>query len=162
MTTQTLFIGGRWRDGAAQRPIRCPYDGSLAGSMSEARHDDVLEAIEHARMGSVELGAAARAAVLTGAAERLASRRMEFARLIVAEAGTALKDALREVERALSLLLGYAEEAKRMQGQCVGTDVTPDAPRRLAISWRVPVGVVFAVTPFNRQTVNTSYVGCEV
>jgi acyl-CoA reductase-like NAD-dependent aldehyde dehydrogenase len=54
------------------------------------------------------------------------------------------------VRRAVILLRVCAEEAKRTSGEAIPTDVTADRKRNLAVTVRVPIGLVCAITPFNR------------
>src|SRR5205085_2534015 len=89
-----------------------------------------------------------RAALLRAAAEALAQRREEFAVGITREAGVCLKESRREVERACGNLLVAAEEATRINGEAL--PVGTGGSRKLALTVREPVGVVCAITPFNR------------
>ncbi len=61
-----------------------------------------------------------------------------------------MKEARKEVRRAVTLLRVCAEEAKRISGEAIPTDVTADRKRNLAVTVRVPIGLVCAITPFNR------------
>ena len=49
-TRQQLFIGGRWRDGAAAREYeqRFPYTGEVVGSAAAAGREDARAAVEAA------------------------------------------------------------------------------------------------------------------
>jgi acyl-CoA reductase-like NAD-dependent aldehyde dehydrogenase len=96
------------------------------------------------------LSAYERAEILDTAATAIHQDRAEFSRLICAESGIALRDCAREVARAVGQLRFCAEESKRITGEAIPTDVGPGRTRRFAVTVREPVGVVLAITPFNR------------
>src|SRR5690606_19818369 len=86
-TPATLFIDGTWVPAASgeSREIRCPADGELVDTVSEAGHADVEAAIAAARAafdgGAWPATAAAeRGDLLLRVAARLRQRTEEFAR----------------------------------------------------------------------------------
>ncbi|MFJ8473569.1 aldehyde dehydrogenase family protein [Kitasatospora sp. NPDC094011] len=87
-----------------------------------------------------------RASVLLRAADLVSGRAREFAALITAEAGICVTESAREVERAVANLRVAAAEAERIRGESIPI---PGAGR-LAVTVPEPVGVVAAITPFNR------------
>lgn len=73
----------------------------------------------------------------------------ELSRTISTEAGKPIKYSRGEVKRAAITMLFSAEESKRIYGETIPLDVEPRGINRLAYYTRVPIGPVFAVTPFN-------------
>ena len=72
-------------------------------------------------------------------------KREELGRLVTAENGKPLKEALGEVDYAVSYIDWYAEEAKRIYGRTVPANVTH---KRIVVT-REPIGMVAAITPWN-------------
>ena len=146
------FIGGQWTDGGTPIPVRDKYTGKVIGTVPEARREDVEAAVAAAQEGAKAMAALPawrRAEILRGAAERIRSQKEEFARLIAAEAGKALKWARAEVERAIWTFTIAAEEARRIEGEVIPLDAVPAGEGYFGFYIRRPVGVVAAITPFN-------------
>jgi aldehyde dehydrogenase (NAD+)/aldehyde dehydrogenase len=127
-----------------------PYTGEEVGSVPAASAAEAEAAARAAAGHSLDLSPAERAELLERAAAAVLDRSDELVASIVAEAGTAAKDATREVRRAATILRACGEEARRLVGQAIPTDVTSGAPRRLAVTSYEPIGTVLAITPFNR------------
>lgn len=124
-----------------------PFSGERVGSVPRQSAADVERAVAAARARQA-LDLDGRAELLGAVARELEGRSDEFARRISAEAGIALKESKKEVARACGNLQAAAEEAKRIRGEAIPIPSTHG--ERIAITRRVPVGVVGALTPFNR------------
>jgi aldehyde dehydrogenase (NAD+)/aldehyde dehydrogenase len=135
------------RPAPAELTVRSPYTGETVGTVRPNGVDDVRRAVAAAR-SAPRLTPEERAAMLRAAAGTMDARRDELAVLIGREAGICLRDGRREVERARRNLVTAAEEATRIHGEALGIEA--GAGRKLALTLREPVGVVGAITPFNR------------
>jgi aldehyde dehydrogenase (NAD+)/aldehyde dehydrogenase len=124
-----------------------PYTGKVVGVAPRHRAADVDAAVAAAR-ARPRLAPEDRAKVLAAAARAVGERADELARSITAEAGVCLKESAKEVARARGNLEVAAEEAKRVHGEAL--QVPGTGGKRMAITVREPVGVVGAITPFNR------------
>lgn len=152
MIEQKLFIGGRWQEGAGYQDVKNKYNAQVIGKVAVARPEDVDAAIKAAEKASrtmAKFPAHGRAAVLSKTASLLEQRKDEIARTIAAEAGKAIKYSRREVERAISICVYAAEEAKRIHGETLPLDAVPSGENYFGFWTRRPVGVVVAITPFN-------------
>lgn len=133
--------------------VRSPFDGKELGRVPIASAADVDQAVTAAGRAFAELGLALtpfdRSQMLMALHERLSTEREDFAQLITAETGKVIRESRAEMERALFTLQFAAEEAKRIHGRVLSCDVTPRRTGRVAHVYRVPRGVVGAVTPFN-------------
>ncbi|MCK9896084.1 aldehyde dehydrogenase family protein [Frankia sp. AgB32] len=145
-----LFSGGRWSPGVGVAEVRNPYTDDVVGTVAHANAEQALEAVRRLGAARSELTAYDRGDILAATAELLHRERAEVSATICQESGLAIADARREVDRATTQLRYYAEESKRITGETIRTDVTSARQRRLAITTREPIGVVCAVTPFNR------------
>jgi acyl-CoA reductase-like NAD-dependent aldehyde dehydrogenase len=90
-----------------------------------------------------------RARVLRTAADLIAARSDEFARLIAREAGKALKHATAEVARSVETFTFAGEEARRIHGETIPMDASASGVGRIGFYLRMPLGVIAAITPFN-------------
>src|SRR3990172_3896014 len=82
----------------------------------------------------------ARAKVLLHISESLAAQKEEFARLITEEVQKPLKEARRELDRAIFTFRWASEEAKRFGGEWLPLDVDQAGEGRLALVRRFARG----------------------
>ncbi|TML61399.1 MAG: aldehyde dehydrogenase family protein [Actinobacteria bacterium] len=143
-----MVLDAELRDRGAFLDVRSPFTGEVIGEVPRDGPAEAAAAAAAVRPGKGTLAPEERAALLRAAAEALAQRREEFAVGITREAGVCLKESRREVERACGNLLVAAEEATRINGEAL--PVGTGGSRKLALTVREPVGVVCAITPFNR------------
>jgi malonate-semialdehyde dehydrogenase (acetylating)/methylmalonate-semialdehyde dehydrogenase len=146
----THWIGGRAVEGTSGRSgaVYNPATGRQTGAVDLASVEEVDAAVQAAKAAfaswrSVSL--ARRAELLFAIRELVHERKEEIARILVAEHGKVLSDAMGEVTRGLEVIEfacgiptllkgGFSEQAS------TGVDV---------YSIRQPVGVVAGITPFN-------------
>jgi len=145
-----LLIDGEWIETEQKIVVRNPFDNEIVGYASRATREQTLSAARHAKAYVSTLTAYDRSEILLGTAAQIEREEDEFAAQIVAECGTCVTEARKEVRRAVTLLRVCAEEAKRITGEAIPTDVTAERKRNLAVTLRVPIGLVCAITPFNR------------
>ncbi|HLE99803.1 MAG TPA: aldehyde dehydrogenase family protein [Gaiellaceae bacterium] len=149
-TEGKLLIGGEWIETGEWIDVRSPYDGSLVGRVPKAGAGEARRAIGAAEAAMrTPLPAHERAAILDRVAAALAERQDEVARTISAEAGKPMKAARIEASRAVSTYTMAAVEARKLAGEAVPMDASPAGQGKLALTLRVPIGVVGAISPFN-------------
>jgi glyceraldehyde-3-phosphate dehydrogenase (NADP+) len=133
--------------------IRSPVDGSVVGQVHEFSSDEIDVAVASARAAQpswAEEPVDARARILSAAADGLEARADELAELLVMEVAKARKDARDEVLRSADFIRFTAEEGKRIVGDAQFSDAFPRQRRnKLSVSYRVPVGCVLAIPPYN-------------
>lgn len=91
----------------------------------------------------------ARSEILSNASRLVHGRREDFARLIAMEGGKPIKFSRKEANRASLTLQFSAEEAKRIHGETIPFEAEPRGQDRTGYWYRVPSGLVVAITPFN-------------
>lgn len=91
----------------------------------------------------------ARAKILTAIAEGLEKDAEAYAKLICEEVAKPLKEARREVARAVFTFKWAAEETKRFTGEMLPLDLDANSEGRFALTRRVPRGPALFITPFN-------------
>lgn len=153
MTRSGLYIDGDWlsADGRPVRKVLNPWDGSVVATLADAVPADVRAAVTAAvrAMAGPPLTPYLRYEILYRAGELMMERAAEFAQLLVAETGKPIRDARKEVTRAVHAVRLCAEEAKRIGGDVVPLDGAPGSEHRIAFTLPAPVGPVCAITAFN-------------
>lgn len=154
MTVETkgLFLNGKWNTKERTYPLHSPYSGELLAKISKANADDVDEAIKSAHQTfqtMKELPAYKRGEILFKVANLIRDQKEELARIIALEAGKPIKTARGEIDRTAATYQFAGEEAKRIYGETIPMDAAPGGENRLGMTWREPLGVVSAITPFN-------------
>ncbi|MFI2208134.1 aldehyde dehydrogenase family protein [Streptomyces sp. NPDC020141] len=152
-STHAFWLAGRQAAGETSFDVTNSWDGRLVGRVSVPTEDQVEEAVAAAYAVREEFAATpahVRAAALDHVSRRLAERTEEIALLISAENGKPLKWARGEVGRAVSVFRFAAEEARRFNGgEAQRLDTDPGGVGRLALTRRIPKGVVLGIAPFN-------------
>jgi phosphonoacetaldehyde dehydrogenase len=141
---------GAGRSGERAIAVGNPFTGQSIGTVPKATLEEVREAFATAHAAKIMLTRFERAAILNRAAEIIRARLDEVAKLITAEAGLCLKDAIYEAGRVSDVLLFGANEVLKDDGQIFSCDLTHHGKKRRVYTQRGPLlGVITAITPFN-------------
>jgi aldehyde dehydrogenase (NAD+) len=144
------YIDGKWRPGTGSWDIIDfnPYDGEKLASITIATVDEVDQAYRAAARAQkqwADTNAYARRAVFERALRLIEEREQEIAEVIIAElGGTRLKAAF-ELHLAKEFLRESVNLALRPEGRLIPSPVDGKENRL----YRVPVGVVGVISPFN-------------
>ena len=145
-----LLLDGQWVETGDWLDVRSPYSGDVVARVARAGAAETRRAIDAAeRAMQTPLPAHKRAEILVRVAGLLGRRADEVARQLSAEAGKPLKAARVEVARAMSTYTMAAVEARTLAGEVVPMDGTQAGEGKLALTLRIPIGVVGAISPFN-------------
>ena len=150
--TYGFVIGGELAAPEKRVAVRSPYSSDVVGWTGEATALEVERALAAgaaARDAMAALPAHRRRDALLELENALRLNQDELAALMAQEAGKPLRDARAEVRRGLLTVRTAAEEATRIGGEAMPLDVVAGAEGRLAITRRVPLGLIAGVTPFN-------------
>lgn len=90
-----------------------------------------------------------RARVLEVAANLLRERIEEFAQCIMRESAKPIRTARVEAARCVDTLTFSAVEARKLSGEMIPLEASESGAGKLGFAFRVPIGVVAAITPFN-------------
>jgi len=132
--------------------VRAPHDGSEVGVYHVADAAEVRAALDAnvaAGRACRDLPGYERAAALRRVAEGLETAKPELARTLALESAKPIAQARFELDRAIFIFRDAAEEATRIRGEVIPTDVSPAGTGRLAITRRFPLSPIAAITPFN-------------
>jgi acyl-CoA reductase-like NAD-dependent aldehyde dehydrogenase len=120
-----------------------------SGQLTASQAAQLAGRIAAASAKTAALPAHERAAILTCISEGLAKRSEEFARLITEEVKKPVKDARREVARAIFTFRWAGQEALRLGGEVMPLDLEPGSEGRLALTRRFSRGPALLISPFN-------------
>jgi acyl-CoA reductase-like NAD-dependent aldehyde dehydrogenase len=145
-----LLIAGEWVETGDWIEVRSPFSGEVVGRVPRGGGDEARSALDAAEAAMrAPLPAHERAAILDRVAGFLTERADEAAATICAEAGKPMKAARVEAARAVSTFTMAAVEARRLAGEVVPMDASPAGVGKLALTLRLPIGIVGAISPFN-------------
>src|SRR5450755_1339070 len=129
--------------------VRNPYTGEVVGEAPIASAEEVVGALDSAAGFASSLSRHERSQLLFSVADRLGALADELAHLISSESGLCLKDTRHEVSRSVDVFRFAAIEALRDDGEVFAGDISTNGRDGRAYTFRVPVGLVAAITPFN-------------
>jgi acyl-CoA reductase-like NAD-dependent aldehyde dehydrogenase len=145
-----LLINGERVETGDWTDVRSPYSGDVLGRIAKGGADEARSALDAAEAAmATPLPAHERAKILDTVARLLDERHDEAAQTISAEAGKPLKAARVEAQRAISTYTFAAVEARRLAGEVVPMDASPAGEGKMALTLRLPIGIVGAISPFN-------------
>ena len=145
-----MLVAGEWVTRPERIEVRNPLTGERVGTVPRGTPDDIRRALDAAEAAQrLPFPAHARYDVLMGAADRIEARQEEYAWTIAREGSKAIREARREPARVARLLRLAAEEGRRIAGETLPFEIRPGSENREGYYFRVPVGVVGAITPFN-------------
>jgi len=147
-----LYIGGKPVEKEEKIEVIYPYTLEKIGEVSKGTPEDVQKAVEKAKVGQEklkELTAYEKYKLLSKVAKLLEERQEEFAKVIVYEVGKTIREARTEVQRAINTITFSAEEAKRVGGEYLPIDASPNGIGKRGYYFREPAGIAACITPFN-------------
>ena len=147
-----MRIGGKKVGAGRSRFIEVfnPFTEQCIGTVPKATLEEVREAYAIAHAYKPTLSRYERAAILNKAAALVRDHLDDIAKLITAESGLCIKDAIYEAGRVSDVLLFGAQEVLKDDGQIFSCDLTHHGKQRRVYTQRAPLlGVITAITPFN-------------
>jgi acyl-CoA reductase-like NAD-dependent aldehyde dehydrogenase len=146
-----LLVDGERVETGDWQEVPNPYDGTPVGRVPVGDAKLVDRAAKAARKAfdAGDFPQHERAAVLERAARIAAERTDELGATIAAEAGKPIKAAKVEAQRCVETLLLSAIEARKLTGETVPMEGVAAGEGKVGVVFRVPYGVVGAISPFN-------------
>ncbi|HDL19520.1 MAG TPA: aldehyde dehydrogenase family protein [Bacteroidetes bacterium] len=147
-----MLIGGEWFDKNEKIDVVNPYDGKLIDTVPRGSKEDVNKAIAAAQKGyeiNRDMPVHQRISILKKAAELMQKRFEELAKTIATEGSKTIREARKEVGRAINTITISAEEARRINGETIPFDSAEGSENRVGYYYRFPIGIIVAITPFN-------------
>lgn len=129
--------------------VKSPYDGRLVGTVQLLNASDTENAIQVGLKGGKALTRFERYTILDKTRHLLMERKEEFAQIISAESGLAIREARYETGRAHDVLMFAAIECLKDDGEVFSCDISPSGKARKIFTTREPLSLAVAITPFN-------------
>ena len=146
------LVGGRWSDGGPQSDRIGPYLRRPVSRAPAAGADEIAAVRAYARDSARAVGRLApahRAEVLDRASRLALEHREPLARLLALELGKPVRDGRGEIDRVADTFAVCAAEARRIGGDTLPVAGWARGVGNTAFTYRAPVGVALAITPFN-------------
>lgn len=165
---QKAYINGQWADAANEKVFEVynPANGSVVGVVPDMDITDTQKAIEAAAeaFNSWKMTTAKeRSQLLRKWYNLLVENQDSLAKLMTAESGKPLAEALGEVNYGNSFVEWFSEQARNVRGEIIQS---PNASKKLLVEHH-PIGVAALITPWNfphamitRKTSAALAVGC--
>ena len=152
MKEYKLLINGQWEEGAGIKETRSPYNGETIAKIHFAGKAQVEKAISDAHAAfakTKKISSYVRSNALEKISTEIEKRKEEIAESIVLSSGKPLKSARVEVSRGVNTFKLASEEAKRINGEIIPLDLSPQTQERWGLVRHFPIGVIAGITPFN-------------
>jgi len=133
MAEHKLLIKGKWEESKDKREIKSPYDKSVVGVVHFAGKKQVekaLSAADEAFSETKKLSSFERSRALEKISSEIERRKEELAKSITLQGGKTIKASRIEVERAVNTFQIASEEAKRIGGEMIPLDLSPQTKVR--------------------------------
>lgn len=147
---ELLFINGEWVTSTSGSFIEVvnPATGSVITTVPNGNAKDAEAAVESAANALPKWKSKTgkeRAKILRAWFDLILKHEVDLARLLTAEQGKPLNEAVGEIRYAASFVEWFSEEAKRVYGDLIPA---PTQDSRIMVS-KEAIGVVAAITPWN-------------
>src|ERR1700678_4514347 len=150
--SQPILLAGSPVQRAKKLEIASPWSSQFKRIVSQANDADAeaaLAAVDASFSVTRTLSSWQRSDILQRISDLIERDAALLPQLIALEAGKSIRDSRLEVARAVQTFKVAAEEAKRIGGEILPLDWTPGSEHRVAMTQRVPVGPILAISPFN-------------
>ena len=150
-----VYRDGAWTDRWSGRTITItsPIDNSRVGDVPALTRDEIDQVFAAAVAAQPAWAARdvdERSAILHRVADLFVEHADEIAEVLVREIAKNRKDSREEVVRSADFIRYTAEEGRRMAGETLFGDSFPGSTKnKIGFTFRVPLGVVLAIPPFN-------------
>ncbi len=139
---------------SAGTPIQVtyPWNNSLTGTVSQVTRDQAdrcVDRVLHRQTSEKPLSRYRRHEILERARQLLSERAEAFASLIRLETGLCVRETRYEVGRAMDVLKSAAMLLMQDDSDTFACDISPSEESRRIYTFRKPLPIAFAITPFN-------------
>ncbi|MDN3357529.1 aldehyde dehydrogenase family protein [Actinomadura sp. DC4] len=152
VTRAAALVGGRWITEGERSERVGPFVRRPVSRAPVAGPSEIAAVRAYARDAAPDvarLSPAARAEILERASAAAAGNRDALARLLALELGKPVKDGRGEIDRVADTFAVCAAEARRIGGETLPVAGWARGVGNTAFTYRAPVGVTLAITPFN-------------
>ena len=148
------FVDGKWKKSTSGNliAVQNPYNNELIGNTQACTKEEVDQVIKCAKenMGCwQETPIKERAQVLRKTADLIMKYAEPLGEILMKEIGKPIKSAISEIERTADIFIGTAEAYNQLEGESILGDEFGGNKNQLSITYRVPLGVILCIGPFN-------------
>ncbi|MBN1800636.1 MAG: NADP-dependent glyceraldehyde-3-phosphate dehydrogenase [Candidatus Lokiarchaeota archaeon] len=149
------YINGEWKKSSSGNviEIKNPYNNEVVGSVQACTIQEVDQMI-HVANDNYEcweqISIKERANVLRKTANIMLEWADTLGYLLMREIGKPLNSAISEIKRTAEIFNATADSASQMIGETMRGDILDESARdKISMTYRVPLGVVLCIGPFN-------------
>lgn len=153
--TYKYFFNGKWCESNTGKIItlRNPYNDEIVGNLQACSKEEVDEVIKCAKENVGcwrDTPINARAEILRKAAKIMTDYSKSLGEILMKEIGKPLNDAVSEIIRTAEIFNMTADSGSLMGGETIMGDAFEGFTReKISLTYRVPLGVVLCIGPFN-------------
>lgn len=143
------YVAGKKVESQNILEVKSPFDNRVVGTVVLANASHAEAAVEAGLKGVKKLTRFDRFSILDKARQLLMERKDEFAKIMSAESGLAIREAIYETGRVHDVLMFAAMESLKDDGQIFSCDISPTGKARKIFTTREPLSLALCITPFN-------------
>ncbi|MDY3828522.1 MAG: aldehyde dehydrogenase family protein [Clostridium sp.] len=147
------YVNGEWIETENKLDIHSIIDNSILGTVNLASKEQVDEAFYGARKVQKDwkdISISKKSIIFSRVCEILESKKEKLINLLVNEIGKDFVSAQSEINRSIEFINFTMKEAGSLTGEVYkGGNYSDTSNNKLAMSYREPIGVVLAISPFN-------------
>ena len=149
------LINGNWEKSSSGKtiPIRNPYNKEIIAQIQACTREEVDNCIKIARDSMecwVETPLSKRIEIVRKSARLMREMAEPLGNILMQEIGKPIKSAISEIIRTADIFEGTADFATSIGGETIMGDAFEGTARdKLSITYRVPLGVILCIGPFN-------------
>ncbi|MFX0011567.1 MAG: NADP-dependent glyceraldehyde-3-phosphate dehydrogenase [Candidatus Hermodarchaeota archaeon] len=149
------YVAGSWKKSSSGNTIviKNPYDNTIVGTVQACSIDEANEVVTVAKENVEcwnEKTQRERADILRKAAFLMKEWANHIGYLIMKEIGKPLKSAISELNRTAELFEATAEAGVQQEGETIyGDSFKGFGKDKISMTYRVPLGVILCIGPFN-------------
>ncbi|TFG02563.1 MAG: NADP-dependent glyceraldehyde-3-phosphate dehydrogenase [Promethearchaeota archaeon] len=149
------FSRGEWLISQSGKtiPIKNPYNDELLGNIQACTKDEVDDVIKCARDNMqcwIDTPIQERVSILRKIADLIVKWAEPIGHILMQENGKPLKSAISEIVRTADIFNGTADAGSQIAGETIMGDAFEGFTReKISMTYRVPLGVVLCIGPFN-------------
>ena len=152
MDNEKYLIGNEFISSSEVIDIKNPFTGEVVKKVFKTGREDVNKSLNY--LSAVfekykKVPVYNRYNLLDTITRKISEKKEFLAGTITLETGKPIKFARLEVDRAILTFRTGAEESKRINGETIDLDLLPGSENKIGIIRRFPIGVIFAITPWN-------------
>lgn len=152
METEKFLAGHGFKDSDELFDVINPYTNSVIKRVYRSSAEDVNIALDYLGNAYKEYSTVptyARSRLIYEISKRLYRQREEFIKLISLETGKPKFYSSAEIERAILTFRLGIDLSRNIPGEVLDLDLMPGSEGKTGIVKRFPIGIIFAITPWN-------------